>query len=192
MSGHSLRDLLSIGLIAVALTAGFVVLVNGSCDHEYALKSAQLEKLSDELRNEPDAGALATLRQRAASMLSQVDVSSSISNETTLYDRLMELGEMTDVRIDRVDPVRTGGASSKDGESRSFGANIVAVGTYEAIARFINAIEAHISYSTVIRFDLSLVSSQGEGLVRGNVETRHLRLDEETIERVASVNTEVE
>jgi len=192
VSGHSSRELFSIGLIAIALIAGFVVLVNGSCDHAYALKTAQLEELSEKLRNEPDAGSLATLRQRAVTVLSQVDVNSSISNETTLYDRLMELGEMTGVRIDRVDPVKTGGASSKDGEIQSFGANIVAVGTYEAIARFINAIETHISYSTVIRFDLSLVSSQGDGLVRGNVETHHLRLDEETLEQVASVSTEVE
>lgn len=192
MRGCSSRDLFSIALLAVAITAGFSMLVNRWCDRAYAANAAVFETMSDELRNEPDTGALTTLRQRAATILSRVDVSSNISNESAVFERLMELGEKSGVRIDRVDPVRTAGRDTDEGEIRSYGAKIVAVGSYEAFARFVNSIESNISYSTVIRFDLTLVSTHGEDLVRGSVETRHLHLDEDTLEMVASVDGEVE
>lgn len=106
----------------------------------------------------------------------------AITSDTgKLYEAIGTLAARQQLRIERIDPLRSGGQSAglaaKVGFEKS-GYSLEVVGTFDGVARFLDQLQSGLGVSKVesVRIEPAAVSGKDGTLVRATIETQHLRL----------------
>ena len=106
---------------------------------------------------------------------------SQTADTAKLYEAIGNLAQRQQLRIERIDPLRSAGesagAAAKVGFEKS-GYALEVVGSYDGVARFLDQIQSSLGASRVesVRIEpIAVTGSQGT-LVRATLETLHLRL----------------
>lgn len=196
MKQEQARRLLSQAIILGAVCIGAPVFVVAPLKArlarmEQSLATAQREAAS--IADIMSAGERQTLDPDAAGRISAwIGEMNSISGDAaTVYDRIMTLGAEHGVRIDRMQPVRVTAARPTAGRSspaaQTLGFTIAAIGEYDSIAAFIEAIERGAGFSAVGSVRLIPVVADGAQLVQATIETRHRRFASSADQIIANV-----
>ncbi len=174
MKVQSTRDLVSMGVIAVAMVGGVAMLINGRLEQGLERRHSLMDTLSAEARFSPDASRTIRLASEADRLFAWLDQGTP-RVEAPWSTRLLELGEREDVRIDRIDPI----AQNEDDEdfARSYGFTVEATGEYERVARFLAAIEGDSGFNVVTRFSLTPVEHADGETVHAMIQTAHYSFD---------------
>ena len=129
--------------------------------------------------------AIVQMSQRRDQLRSRLKDSGDAS---TLYDKIGKLGQRCGVRTDRIDPVRVDaphapvsgrGAKPNVGVTlESYGYQIEVIGSYENIAKFVDAInsETGVSYVGSLLCEPLAQTGSSPKLVRATVGTLHFKL----------------
>jgi Tfp pilus assembly protein PilO len=98
-----------------------------------------------------------------------------------LYETIGNLALRQQLRIERIDPLRSSGqaagSAAKVGIEKT-GYAMEVVGTYDGVARFIDQLQSALGVSKVesVRIEPAPISGKDGSLVRATIETQHLRL----------------
>ncbi len=181
------------GAIAGALTIAcyqFLVRPERLRLAEAKLSLASQQNELDEMNNLPHVvddipAAIVQMTQRRDQLKARLKDSGDAS---TLYDKIGKLGQRCGVRTDRIDPVRVdpprAAVSGKGAKQdlgialESYGYQIEVVGSYENIAKFVDAInsETGVSYVASLLCEPMVQPGSGPKQVRATVGTYHFKL----------------
>ena len=194
------------GVIACAITvASYQMLIRPEYQRLAAAKlslAAQQNEL-DEMKNLPHVvddipAAIVQMTQRRDQLKARLKDSGDAS---TLYDKIGKLGQRCGVRTDRIDPVRVdspqvaalGREATQAGAVtlESYGYQIEVIGSYENIAKFVDAInsETGVSYVGSLLCEPLVQPGSAPKQVRATVGTMHFKLPAEREKAAASANS---
>jgi hypothetical protein len=186
------RQLLHGAVIAGFVCASWFAAVR-PMEHKLAAKRAELQSINSQLADfesgiasePPLAKAIQGLTDRGRLINTWTACSGDASK---LYEAFRTLASKCSVRIERVEPSSAGRgshASSKDPNTTElFGYTIEITGTYQNVARFIDACEQQLGVTKVASFHMSPVNNAAPGAggspadpaITAIIETAHLKL----------------
>lgn len=163
------------------------------------LSLASQKRELDEMKNLPHVvddipAAIVQMTQRRDQLKARLKDSGDAS---TLYDKIGKLGQRCGVRTDRIDPVRVdapqvsghGGKNAGGVPLESYGYQIEVIGSYENIARFVDAInsETGVSYVGTLICEPWAQPGSAPKQVRATIGTMHFKLPAQKEKAAASV-----
>lgn len=98
-----------------------------------------------------------------------------------LYESIGNLALRQQLRMERIDPLRTAGqtagAAAKAGFEMS-GYAMEVVGTYDGVARFLDQLQNSLGVTRIesLRIEPAVIAGKEASLIRATIETQHLRL----------------
>ena len=175
MKQREVRELISIGVVALSVVAGFAAIVNTRVDEALRRRQESYAALLEESRLAPVRNEATPMQTKVDRTKSWIDSNNTNNSESSLYASLMSLGESLHLRIDRMEPA----GSSVDGDGFAHSTNFLldAVGSYESIALFIADVEREYGFSGVKHFHLELVNTDQADQVHVVLETTHSQFD---------------
>ncbi len=98
-----------------------------------------------------------------------------------LYESIGNLALRQQLRMERIDPLRTAGQSAGTAAKAGFemtGYAMEVVGTYEGVARFLDQMQSALGVTRIesLRIEPAAIAGKDGSLVRATIETQHLRL----------------
>lgn len=190
------------GAIACAITVACYQMVIGPERQRLAvakLSLASQQNELDEMKNLPHVvddipAAIVQMTQRRDQLKARLKDSGDAS---TLYDKIGKLGQRCGVRTDRIDPVRVDAPQAAPGSAanhasgvtlESYGYQIEVIGSYENIAKFVDAInsETGVSYVGSLLCEPWVQPGSAPKQVRATVGTMHFRLPAQKEKAAAS------
>lgn len=191
------------GVIACAITvACYQMLIRPERQRLAVAKlslASQQSELS-EMKNLPHVvddipAAIVQMTQRRDQLKARLKDSGDAS---TLYDKIGKLGQRCGVRTDRIDPVRVDAPQLAPGHVHaggvpleSYGYQIEVIGSYENIAKFVDAInsETGVSYVGSLLCEPWVQPGSAPKQVRATVGTMHFKLPAQKEKAAASATS---
>lgn len=98
-----------------------------------------------------------------------------------LYESIGNLALRQQLRMDRLDPLRTAGQTAGAAAKAGFemtGYAMEVVGTYDGVARFLDQLQNSLGVTRIesLRIEPAVIAGKDGSLVRATIETQHLRL----------------
>jgi Tfp pilus assembly protein PilO len=122
--------------------------------------------------------ATQTLKGQSKKYLDRLAITADTAK---LYESIGNLALRQQLRMERIDPLRTAGqtagAAAKDGFEMS-GYSMEVVGTYDGVARFLDQLQNSLGVTRIesLRIEPAVITGKDGSLVRATIETQHLRL----------------
>lgn len=175
MNGETLRQGLATMAIAGAIIVADWMFIAAPALARRDAAQARLDRASETLAaldlpagaNRNDA--LDTLRERAT----RIEESGALAREPLrIYDAILALADQNNVQIDRMDPTAAGGALSDEAVIAT-GFEIEALGAFEDVLHFMDAIERDAGYARIAAASLEPRVINNERVVTAVIRTRH-------------------
>lgn len=124
------------------------------------------------------AAATESLRRTSLSLRNRL---AQTADSAKLYEAIGNLAIRQQLRIERIDPLRSTGESAVSAAKAGFeksGYALDVVGSYDGVARFLDQIQTSLGASRVesLRIEPVAITGNQGALVRATLETLHLRL----------------
>ena len=166
---------------------------------------SELESMQSALNSQADtilsADQIAELNSRVLTASRQLTVWSQKASESSgLYDRIRRIAEAQQVKIGRIEPKSSGIVPPLPGEKppenavipdiQTTGYAVQVTGSFDNIARFLDALEAGLGSSKVASIRLVPIVTGNRQSVEATIETIHYRIATKLDERITSASLE--
>jgi len=180
MNTDRLRALMAEGLIIVAVIgAGHMLVAEPAASRvRTAEGSLRAMRATIDEAAELDSDELHLAQAKIAWMH---EMSERSGDAARVYQTITAMGAKCGVKIDRVQPTPFI-ADDRHGRGLSgLGCSIVASGTYESLARFLDLVQSEAGFSAPTGLRLAPVVVDGEFMVQASIETMHRAVDLEAM-----------
>lgn len=180
MNKDRARALLAESLIIVAVVGAGHMLVAEPAAERVRTAEAALDAMRTTIEeaSELDHGEIEAARAKIAWMH---DMSARSGDAARVYQTITSMGARCGVQIDRVQPTPFV-PDGRNGRGLSgLGCSIVASGTYESVARFLDLVQSEAGFSAPTGVRLAPLMVEGEPMVQVGIETMHRAVDLEAM-----------
>lgn len=127
------------------------------------------------------AAATETLKSQSRKYRDRLAITADAAK---LYENIGNLALRQQLRMERIEPLRTTGHAAGDAAKAGFemsGYSMEVVGTYDGVARFLDQLQTSMGVTRVesLRIEPAVSVGKDGSLVRATIETHHLRLPPE-------------
>lgn len=191
MNATRTRSMMAEGMIIVAVLAAAHMLLVQPAERRAAQAAATLASMRATIAeaSESAASAAAPGSERADRLQ---EMSERSRDAARVYQTISELGERAGVRIDRVQPTPFVADARTARGLAGVGCSISASGSYESIARFLDALQRDAGFAAPTAVRLAPLVVDGAEMVQASIDTAHRAIDLEAIVAGASAGPSTE